>query len=121
MTESSADASQLLQDHRPESSLIDCGGDIYETDEQVPYIYDENAETEEKKEERLKMAQELVKRQHPMRNEPLTSALPFLKPLARCCGCLDRRIEDGDSLFVSGDGSGNEGEGEDDSRREEDN
>mgnify|MGYP000341874996 CR=1 FL=1 len=58
MTESSADASQLLQDHRPESSLIDCGGDIYETDEQVPYIYDENAETEEKKEKEERQAKE---------------------------------------------------------------
>ena len=68
----------------------------------MPYIYDENAETEEKKVERLRLAQELIKRQHPMVNEPISAALPFLQPFARCCGCINkRRDEDRDGEFVN--------------------
>ena len=51
--------------------------------------------------ERLRMAEKLVRRQHPMRKEPLTSALPFLQPIASCfcCGRRDRGNQDG--LFSS--------------------
>ena len=72
----------------------------------MPYLYDENAETEEKKVERLKMAQELVKRHHPMRNVPLSAALPFLEPFARCFGCINRpRQDEDDAVFTQAEGA----------------
>ena len=66
--------------------------------------------------ERLKMAQKLVKRQHPKRKTPLVEVLPFLAPISCCWSCCTRNGDRADNFSQSqADGGVDEG-GEDDQK-----
>ena len=67
-------------------------------------------------EERLKMAQKLVKRQHPKRKTPLVEVLPFLAPISCCFSCCTRRSNSLDNFAQQQDVD----EGGEDDKKEQD-
>ena len=69
-------------------------GEFYENYDQMPSLFNDGPGGEEL----LKMAQKLVKRQHPMRKTPLVEVLTFLRPISCCFSCCGDRRDRSDNF-----------------------